>query len=219
MPQLHKRKKAILKKIIKKSDRLVANSNFTKEELIKLGASGDKIVIIHPKPNKKLLELVDQKVIDRIKEKYSLQNKKVLLSVGRLVKRKGFDDVIKAIPDVSKEIPGLVYTIVGDGPERERLENQIKELNLGNVIITGNASEKELAAFYSMCDAFIMTSKQLENGDVEGFGIVYLEADMFEKPVIGLNSGGVKDAIDKCHNGKLLSRREEIIKNIINYLK
>ncbi|MBU1165050.1 glycosyltransferase family 4 protein [Patescibacteria group bacterium] len=219
IPQNNLRKKIVLKKIIKKSEKLIANSNFTKQELVKLGAGENKVEIIHPKPNKKLLDLVDQNVINQIKEKYNLQNKKVLLSVGRLVKRKGFDDVIIALPEVLKEIPNLVYIIIGDGPERKNLNKVIQDSKLSNVVITGSVNEKELAAYYSLCDAFIMTSKQLDNGDVEGFGIVYLEADMFNKPVIGRDSGGIKDAIDLCQDKILIRSEREIALSIIRYLK
>lgn len=212
IPQKNKRKKYLLKKIIRKSYKLVANSNFTKKELVKLGAKDEKVIIVHPCPDRTLLDKLDEKIVEQLRQKYNLNNKKIILSVGRLVKRKGFDRIIESLPKVLKQIDNLVYVIVGEGLERDNLKSLVEKLNFKNVIFTGQVSQKELGGFYSLCDVFIMTPKQLANGDVEGFGMVYLEANMFGKPVIAVDSGGVGDAVADNINGILL--KSDSIANI-----
>lgn len=218
LPQKNKKKKYLLKKIIAKSYKLVANSNFTREELMKLGAKAQKVTIINPSPDRKLLEVLDKQLISQLRQKYNLNNKRILLSVGRLVKRKGFDEVIQSLPQVLKSIPDLVYVVVGDGPERQNLENIISEINLNKqVLLIGAASQKELSAWYYLCQVFIMTPKQLPDGDVEGFGTVFLEANMFGKPVIATASGGISDAVSNGLNG-LLINNNDIVKTLLMLL-
>jgi len=222
MPQKNKRKKTILKRIIKKSNKLIANSNFTKQELIKLGAYDEQVHIVHPCPDRKFIQMFDKKVADEIKQKYSIANKKIILSVGRLVERKDFDKVIESLTLVKDEFPDITYVIAGDGPDKNNLLYTIDKLDLkGKVILLGNVNDKELSVLYNLANIFIMTPKQLPSGDVEGFGTVYLEANMFGKPIIATSSGGVGDAVIDNLNGILIKKASinEISDAIIKLLK
>ena len=104
LPQKNPRKKAILKKIIKNAKGIVANSYFTKDELVNLGADEKKIVVVYPCPNYRG-EHIEIENINLFKERYNLNDKKILLSVGRLIKRKGFDMAIKALPEIISDSP------------------------------------------------------------------------------------------------------------------
>jgi phosphatidylinositol alpha-1,6-mannosyltransferase len=96
-------------------------------------------------------------------------------------------------------VPETVYMIVGDGDDRERLEELAKKNGMsGRVIFTGVVSDEELIGFYKRCDVFLMPSRQ------EGFGIVFLEAMAFEKPVIGGNHGGTPEVIVDNETGFLV---------------
>lgn len=205
LPQKFKRKKTMLKQIIKEAEAIVANSYFTKDELIKLGADSQKIIVVYPCPNLEI-ESVSEWKTEKILEEHALKDKKIILTVGRLVERKGHDMVIRALPKIIQAIPEVLYLIVGTGPNKENLEKLVNLLGLRDYVkFLGVTDQNDLAAYYQICDVFLMPSRQLTNGDVEGFGIVYLEANLFGKPVIGGKSGGVPEAIIDEKTGLLVN--------------
>lgn len=135
-------------------------------------------------------------------------NTKILLSINRLVKRKGMDNAIKAFSEFLKNHndSNVLYLIGGAGPDRQRLKEIVGELGLQNrVIFLGFISEDQKSRYYNLADVFIMPSREEKDGDVEGFGIVFLEANACEKPVIAGNSGGVSDAVQDGYSGLLVN--------------
>ncbi|MDD5043298.1 MAG: glycosyltransferase family 4 protein [Patescibacteria group bacterium] len=217
-PQSHPRKKIWLVKILQNAELVVANSSFTANEVNKLGVQKEKIKIINPCLDLSQYQKPTSEDIEKLKNAYGLKNKKILLTIGRLVERKGIDMVIKALPEVLLKIPDLIYVIVGDGADEERLGGLVEKNNLEDkVIFIGGIKPKDLGLYHSLADVFIMPSRQLANGDVEGFGIVYLEANLFGKPVIAGRSGGVPDAVKNGVNGLLVNPEnvEEITGAII----
>lgn len=201
---LSKRKSSIQKNF-KRAKKIITISHFTKEKLIRIGIPQEKIVVIHPGVDPtKFNPRLDS---SQIRERYNLENKKVILTISHLVKRKGHRNVLKALPQVLEKIPNLVYLIVGKGEEEEALRKVVKDLKLeGRVIFAGEVRrEEELPLYYGACDLFIMPSYEIkEKGDVEGFGIAYLEAGASGKPVIGGRSGGVPEAIIDGETGLLV---------------
>ncbi len=201
------RKKELMNKILEQASGVVANSQFTKNELIKLGVSESNITIVYPCPDKIFARTTISPfattasnseavfLVDEIRKKYHLQDKKILLTVGRLVARKGQDKVIEALPAILKHVPQVIYVIVGNGPEISNIKYQISKLRLENeVLLTGEISDETLKAFYQLCNVFVMTPRQI-GPDVEGFGTVFLEANQFGKPVVAGKSGGVTEAV------------------------
>lgn len=197
------RRKSI-RKNFKRAERVITISNFTKERLIEIGIPEKKIIVIHPGVDPvKFHPGLDP---SPIKKKYNLEGKKVILTVSHLVKRKGHHNVLKALPQVLEKVPNLVYLIVGKGEEGEALGKTVRDLKLEErVIFAGKVKEEEIPLYYAACDLFIMPSYEIEErGDVEGFGIAYLEANACGKPVIGGRSGGVKDAVIDGETGLLV---------------
>lgn len=198
------RRRLLAKKILKNAEKIITVSLYTKKELLKFGASHQAIEIISPATN--ILNRKGRATVDEIKNKYQLGGRTVIFSLGRLIERKGFDTVIKSLPQVLKKHPQVVYLIGSQGEYRPQLEQLIKDLNLAkNVLLVGEISTYDLPAYYQSCDIFIMVSRELPNKDVEGFGIVYLEAGAFGKPVIAGQSGGVGDAVRHNYNGLLVN--------------
>ncbi len=139
-----------------------------------------------------------------IVNKHGLDGRRVILTVGNLVERKGHDVVLKSLPRVLQKVPNTVYLIVGDGERKQALEDLVDELHLrAHVIFAGRVSDKELPEYYNACDVFAMPSREV-GGDIEGFGIVFLEASACSKPVIGGKSGGVSDAVEDNVSGILV---------------
>lgn len=135
-----------------------------------------------------------------------LINKRVLLTVGRLVEHKGQDIVIQALPRILRKFPDVVYCIVGGGPYEGMLRQIASENGVAeNVIFAGEVPEGDLAAYYKSCELFLGMSRYIEKtGEVEGFGIVFLEAAACAKPVIAGDSGGIRDAVVDKETGLLV---------------
>lgn len=188
------RNRGAMSRIYNSASFIIANSNNTRGLLLNLGVEKEKIEVIYPGVDTvKFNPTIDASAI---KKRYGLEDKAVLLTVGRLEERKGHDMVLKALPEVLAKFPDLIYLIVGTGERLDHLKSLVQDLHLENhVKFAGKADTDELPLYYCCCDIFIMANRELEGGSIEGFGIVFVEAAACGKPVIGGDSGGTKDAI------------------------
>jgi phosphatidylinositol alpha-1,6-mannosyltransferase len=135
-----------------------------------------------------------------------------VLSVGRLIKRKGFDLLIRAFEEVHQAMPGAELVIVGAGPDRERLEALIRERNLGHCVkIRSGLSDADLAALYQTSRVFVLANVMLSNGDCEGCPNVVIEASASGLPVIGGIEGGASSAIIDGVTGFLIDPHNSAI--------
>ena len=132
-----------------------------------------------------------------LRKRLGLHEKKTIVSVGRLVHRKGQDILIEAMPAICREIPDAHLVMIGEGPYRSYLENRRKVLGLEEkVTFIGRIQYAELPTYICIGDLFVMPSRsRLAGLEVEGLGIVYLEASACGLPVIAGNSGGAPDAV------------------------
>jgi phosphatidylinositol alpha-1,6-mannosyltransferase len=180
---------------------VVAVSEFTRQALIEtMGVAPERIELIvngvdaerfrpGPKPPALLA-------------RYGLEGKRVLLTVGRLVERKGIDTTLRALPAILERVPDACYLIVGTGEYLPRLEALVAELGLGEqVIFAGRVPRDELVAHYQLCDLFVMPNRELANHDTEGFGLVFLEANACGKAVVSGMAGGVVEAVRHGETG------------------
>lgn len=178
-------------------------SQFTVEHLRKLGVPPERIVLLYP-------GLDPERWVSRggergIRARFGLEGRPVVITVSRLIPRKGQDMVLRALPEVLKVVPDLVYLIVGGGPEEPRLRRLATELALDrHVRFVGSIPNHEAPDYYYASDVFAMPNREMPNGDIEGFGLVFLEANMCGLPVIGGRSGGAVDAIEHERTGYLV---------------
>ena len=172
--------------------KIINISNYTKM-LSEHYSPKEKQVVITPGITElKLKVAMDSK---KFRKKLGLGSGVLVLSVGSLIPRKGYDISISVISDIVKKYPDLVYVIIGYGPEEHNLNKMVKDLNLmKNVIFVKFASNEELANYYNASDIFILMNKT-EGEGVQGFGMVYVEANAMGKPVIAGSGGGIHDAI------------------------
>ncbi|MFZ5365342.1 MAG: glycosyltransferase family 4 protein [Patescibacteria group bacterium] len=194
----------LIKRIIKNADHVITNSRYTMREVVRLGGKPEQISVIYPCPNIEDSS-IDPALRDDIVKEYELAGKKILLTVGRLVERKGHDRVIQSLTSLVEHFPNIIYLIIGRGPNLNNLKQLVDRLRLQqNVLFFDRVDDDELRIFYDLADVFIMTSRELSCGDVEGFGIVYLEANGFKKPVIAGRTGGAVEAVEHGVNGLLV---------------
>jgi phosphatidyl-myo-inositol dimannoside synthase len=181
----------------------LANSENTARMLETLGVPPRKITVVYPAVDAtRFRPDVDGSAVRR---RYAGPGDVLLLSVGRLQRRKGHDRVIEALRLLRDEAPTLRYVIAGDGEERPRLEDLVRDCGLRDrVHFAGVIPGADLPAHYAACDAFVLPNR-VEARDIEGFGIVFLEAAAAGKPAIGGDSGGVPEAVVRDETGLLVN--------------
>lgn len=197
-------KRRMAKRILRDAVLVVANSVSTARFVEGADVPKDRIMILPPSPSFPMDISVADDAVRTVQERHALRDTFSLLSVGRLVARKGFADAIRAVARLKDDGVDVRYVVVGDGPEREPLEILAKEEGIEDrVVFAGVVPKEELPAYYAATDVFVMASKSI-GADMEGFGTVYLEANLLGKPVIGARAGGVPDAIAHEVSGLLV---------------
>lgn len=187
------RKRWLARRILRSATHVIANSEFTAELAAVLGARPKRIAVVPP-PLGITPTLARPTQTPEVRRANDLEHSRIILSVGRLIARKGFDTLIHATAIVRRTHPRTTLVIIGDGSERTRLEALAKRKGIA-VRFLGTLDDAATAAWYAACDVFVLLPRELPDGDIEGFGIVYLEAGAFGKPVVGTRSGGVPEAI------------------------
>lgn len=176
------------------ADKVIANSEFTRDELIKLGVDAARIEIVFPGVN--LGRYRPENAKSGLRESLGIQpGQKLILSVGRLNLRKGFDQVIRVLPKLAGHGVDVHYAIIGTGEGLESLKSLAVEIGvLERVHFLGAVSDENLPGWYYACDVFAMPNREI-NGDTEGFGMVFLEAAACGKPSIAGEAGGTGAAV------------------------
>ena len=185
---------------LKKANFIIANSNFTKNLIIKLGYKNDNIVVINPGCNYPLkVEKSSKQFADVV---YGNSFPK-LITVSRLDGRKNHQNILMSIKNLLPKFPKLKYVSIGDGEEKNNLEKLKKQLGLTKeVTFIYEASEQEKIGLLERSDIFVMPSVVFKKS-VEGFGISFIEAAAYGKPSIGGIHGGERDAIIEGKTGFL----------------
>ena len=140
---------------------------------------------------------------NQLRHELELDGKRVIVSVGRLVHRKGQDTLVESLPEVLLEFPDAHLLFVGVGPHLEYIHKRAVQLGvLGHISFVGRVQYQELPKFISVGEIFAMPSRsRLAGLEVEGLGIVYLEASACGLPVVGGLSGGAPDALLEGETG------------------
>ncbi len=183
--------------VLRHAHSAIVNSSDTARRAMQFGVEDRRISLIYPCAD----------IPQNIPVNSSGEHYPTLLTVSRLVRRKGIQFIIEALPDVLRVFPTCKYSVVGGGQMRRELTNLARAKGVSDHIeFIGIISKTSKDALYRECDIFVMAPYE-DNGDVEGFGIVYLEANSFGKPVIGTRSGGVPDAVVDGKTGLLVEEK------------
>jgi phosphatidylinositol alpha-1,6-mannosyltransferase len=213
-------KNFITRKILKRANLIICANSYTAKLVNDFLGSNNKIKIANPGVDStKPIARAD--LINGLKTNYGLFDNFVFITICRLVERKGVASVLEVMPTILQENPNVRYIIIGAGPEEERLKKMITDPSLsGKVFLINNATDDYKWAWLEIANALVMPTLNL-NGNYEGFGIVYLEANLFAKPVIATDNGGVHDAVIDNLNGLLIKPNdakalEEAMLSLIN---
>jgi len=179
----------LAKRVFKYATAITVVSNFIKEQLIsKLGLPPEKIFVL-PMP-------IDSEKI--YKKEVLPPKRKIILSVARLTRQKDLGTLIRAFHRVHQKYNELDLAIIGEGPEKTNLQDLIRKLDLKKeVYLYDLMSQEKLNEYYNTCDMIVLPSIG------EGFGLVLVEGQLCNKPVIGVNSGGITDIIEHEKTGLL----------------
>jgi colanic acid/amylovoran biosynthesis glycosyltransferase len=182
-------------------DLFTANTNFTKARVIELGCSPTKIVTLPVGMRINLFDYRERHLGDRGIVK--------LLTVGRMVEKKGLEYSIKAVARVAQRFSNIEYNIVGDGALRGRLEKLIMELGVGNKVnLLGWKTQEELVELFQEAHIFILSSITASDGDMEGQGLVLQEAQAVGLPVLSTLHNGIPEGVLDGKSGFLVPERD-----------
>jgi phosphatidyl-myo-inositol dimannoside synthase len=186
---------------------LVANSHNTERILLdEWQIPKERIRLLYPGADCSLFQPARHDPLAR--QSLGWGERPVILTVGRLQKRKGHDQMIKALPRVLSRIPDVLYAIVGAGDERERLERLVTDLHLeASVRFHGELDDEIMLTCYQQCDLFVLPNRQI-GSDIEGFGMVLVEAQACGKPVIAGTSGGTCETMQIPQTGRVVPCEE-----------
>lgn len=179
---------------LRHADKVIANSDFTHRTLIDMGVAPERIEIIHPGVDTERFRpgLPFQDLRDRLG---LADGAKLILSVGRLSRRKGFDTVIRCLPALQESGLDVHYAVVGIGEDEAYLRELAASTGVaGRVHQLGHVPMQDLPRWYNACDVFVLANREIA-GDTEGFGMVFLEAAACGKAALAGVAGGVGSAV------------------------
>lgn len=191
-------------RVFRAASLVIANSQFTKGVLVDDWAvPPSRVVVMHPGVD--TTRFVPALMNPLVRERLGWTGRQVILTVGALQKRKGQDMLIRALPAIRARCPNALYAIAGEGWERPYLEALVDECQVRDLVqFLGVLGDEALVECYQQCDLFALPNRQV-GWDLEGFGIVLLEAQACGKPVISGLSGGTADALLPGMTGEMIA--------------
>jgi phosphatidylinositol alpha-1,6-mannosyltransferase len=185
-------------KVLNGVEKVIANSEYTKNLVIDIGVKKGKIVVINPGVDP--VNELNKKSLEKVESLLKVKSPR-LITVSRFDKRKNHEKVIMALRNLKQKYPDIVYICIGYGDEEDNLKKLVKELNLNlQVMFFKDISDDLKNALIAKSNIFVMPSI-IHKKSVEGFGIVYLEAAQYGIPSLGGKDGGASDAIDHNKTG------------------
>ncbi|MEZ5065340.1 MAG: glycosyltransferase family 4 protein [bacterium] len=205
---LSRRLRFVLPLIYRGAAAVIANSDHTRGILEGIGVRAERIHVIHPSVPAEDFEGTEERG-RALRERHRISPEDpVLLTVGRLQRRKGHDVTIQALPTILARHPEARYVVVGSGEERDSLGELARELGVAeHVLFLGAVPDEDLVGWYGACDLFLMPNRTV-NQDIEGFGIVFLEAAAAGRAAIAGNTGGTREAVVDGVTGFLVDGAE-----------
>ncbi|MCD4776819.1 MAG: glycosyltransferase family 4 protein [Candidatus Aegiribacteria sp.] len=180
-----------------------ADSHFVADLVRILAGEDTPVLVLNPGVTPEKMETIPEELAASTIQGIGLEDR-FILAMGRLVHRKGFDLAVEAFDRIAEDWPEVDLVVAGDGDDRREVEVTVENSrNKDRIRMLGRISEREKHALFQKCEFYVMPNRPVEE-DIEGFGIVFLEANYYGKAVIGGNNGGVCDAIEHEETGLLV---------------
>lgn len=194
----------ITRNVMNEASFLIANSRNSERILLdEWEIPPERIRLLHPGADCQRFVPVPRD--PKVRQALGWHDRRVILTVGRLQKRKGHDQLIRALPRIREQVPDVLYAIVGAGDQKQSLQRLTDELQLNDhVIFHGELSDDAMLQAYQQCDVFVLPNRQV-GSDIEGFGMVLVEAQACGKPVIAGASGGTAETMHIPETGAVVA--------------
>ena len=205
-------------KVLNNVEKVIANSEYTKNLAIDNGVTKEKIVVINPGVNP--VNELNKKSLEKVESLLKVKSPR-LITVSRFDKRKNHEKIIMALRNLKQKYPDIVYICIGYGDEEDNLKKLVKELDLNlQVMFFKDISDDLKNALIAKSNIFVMPSI-IHKKSVEGFGIVYLEAAQYGIPSLGGKDGGASDAIDHDKTGLICdgNNLEDIYSSLVSMIE
>lgn len=212
-----------LRQVLRRADAVVFNSqSLMMRALAIVPEFKPKSGVIYPCPDETFYQPPTPADLEKVRAKFALEGKRVLLTTARLVDGKGFPHLIPILESVLKDNPNVVWIIVGSGPKTAEVVALIQKHMLQNVVrFVGEVPHAELNIYYHLSDIFVLLTHP-DKGQEEGLGLVFLEAAAAGLPVIAGKSGGVEEGVQNNVTGYIFdvyNQKPEISAAIVNLLR
>ena len=185
-------------KVLNNVEKVIANSEYTKNLAIDNGVSKNKVIVINPGVDP--VQVVNEKSLEKVESLLKVKTPR-LITVSRFDKRKNHEKVIMALRNLKQKYPDIVYICIGDGDEAKNIKDLVKELDLSSQVMFFKDISSDLKnSLLAKSDIFVMPSI-IHKTSVEGFGIAYVEAAQYSIPSLGGKDGGASDAIEHDKTG------------------
>ena len=199
--------RGVKRRVFQRAEKVFPVSAYTGRAVLEeTGADQRRVVVVHNGVNPAVFKRSTVGPADETR--YRPRGERLLLTVTRLYPYKGVDRMLEALPAIIQAIPDVKYLVVGEGPDLPRLQGLADHLGLQDrVSFLGRRTVAEIVTLYSLADLFVLLTRE-EPPDVEGFGLVFLEAAACGLPSLGGRSGGIPEAIEEGQTGWLVDPRD-----------
>jgi phosphatidyl-myo-inositol dimannoside synthase len=223
IPAVYLKSNILMRYMIRQAALFLCNSKFTQKRLIGFMRKDMKCIIAYPGVRDKFFEQPESRFdAKEFSEAIDFKKRRFIYTLSRLDKRKGHDLVLKALTQIHSTGLKVNYLIGGRGENEDELKNKVKTYGLEEFVkFVGIVSEEKVVGFHKAGAIFVMPNRTLKDGDTEGFGIAFLEANAVENPVIGGRAGGAVEAVLEGVTGYLVDpfNVDELVDRITFLLK
>jgi phosphatidyl-myo-inositol dimannoside synthase len=199
--------RGLKRRVFREADKVFPVSAFTGRAVHEeTGADEGRLVVVHNGVNPAIFKRTAVSPAEAAR--YRPHGERLLLTVTRLYPYKGVDRMLEALPPITQAVPNVKYLVVGEGPDLPRLQRLAAGLGLQDrVCFLGRRTVAEIVSLYNLADLFVLLTRE-EPPDVEGFGLVFLEAAACGLPSVGGRSGGIPEAVEEGRTGWLVDPRD-----------
>jgi len=219
----HRLKLKKLAWVLRGARRVVVNSEFSKSSLAARIPYLPEVVVVYPCPHDSFFTPnYTKEDVEQLRRQLALGGKKVLLTVSRMVDRKGHVRMAEAMVEIARREPHAVWLVVGDGPQMPAVVEIIQKNNLqGMVRLIPSQSPEALAKYYQLADVFVLLTHKDTDGVEEAWGTIFVEAAAAGLPVVAGDSGGASEAVQHLETGLVVDalNTQNVVNSIVSLLE